>query len=63
MRTDFANAWPCCIPARRGALRRIIHLAYRSFGGRLYPYGSRVSWEPSFVTHLSAEARATFQQF
>ena len=44
-------------------LRRIIHLAYRSFGGRLYPYGSRVSWEPSFVTHLSAEARATFQQF
>ena len=19
MRTDFANAWPCCIPARRGA--------------------------------------------
>ena len=44
-------------------LRRIIHLAYRSFGGRLYPYGSRVSWEPSFVTHLSAAARATFQQF
>ena len=44
-------------------LRRIIHLAYRSFGGQLYPYGVRFSWEPSFVRHLSAEAQATFERF
>ena len=44
-------------------LRRVIHLGYRSFGGQLYPYASRFYWEPSFVKHLSAEARATFQRF
>ncbi len=52
--------WPSNYSTR---LRRIIHLAYRSFGGRLYPYGVRFSWEPGFVRHLSAEARATFQRF
>ena len=44
-------------------LRRVIHLAYRSFGGQLYPYESRFYWEPSFVKHLSGETRAIFQQF
>ena len=44
-------------------LRRVIHLAYRSFGGQLYPYESRFYWEPSFVKHLSAEAQTTFQRF
>ena len=52
--------WPSNYSTR---LRRIIHLAYRSFGGRLYPYGVRFSWEPSFVEHLSAEAQATFERF
>ena len=44
-------------------LRRIIHLGYRSFGGRLYPYTQGFSWEPSFVKHLSADAQATFERF
>ena len=44
-------------------LRRVIHLGYRSFGGGLYPYARSFYWEPSFVKHLSAEARATFKHF
>lgn len=44
-------------------LRRIIHLRYTSFGGRLYPYGSRFLWEPGFVKHLSPEGQAGFQRF
>ena len=44
-------------------LRRIIHLRYTSFGGQLYPYGSRFLWEPSFVKHLSAEGQAVFHRF
>ncbi|MDE2867703.1 MAG: phytanoyl-CoA dioxygenase family protein [Chloroflexota bacterium] len=44
-------------------LRRVIHLGYRSFGGGLYPYARSFYWEPSFVTQLSADARATFERF
>jgi len=44
-------------------LRRVIHLGYRSFGGQLYPYARSFYWEPSFVTLLSADARATFERF
>ena len=44
-------------------LRRVIHLGYRSFGGGLYPYIRGFYWEPSFVKHLSAEARATFKRY
>ena len=44
-------------------LRRVVHLGYRSFGGQLYPYASRFAWNPGFVKHLSAEARATFGRF
>ena len=44
-------------------LRRVIHLGYSSFGGRLYPYTQGFSWEPSFVKHLSSDAQATFERF
>ena len=52
--------WPSNYSTR---LRRVIHLGYRSFGGRLYPYTQGFHWEPSFVKHLSADAQATFQRF
>ena len=52
--------WPSNYSTR---LRRIIHLRYTSFGGQLYPYGSRFLWEPSFVKHLSAEGQAGFRRF
>ena len=44
-------------------LRRVIHLGYRAFGGQLFPYAQHFYWEPSFVKHLSPEARGTFQRF
>jgi hypothetical protein len=52
--------WPSNYSTR---LRRIIHLRYTAFGGRLYPYGSRFLWEPGFVKHLSADGQAVFQRF
>ncbi|MYD93863.1 MAG: phytanoyl-CoA dioxygenase family protein [Chloroflexi bacterium] len=52
--------WPSNYSTR---LRRIVHLRYTSFGGQLYPYGSRFLWEPSFVKHLSAEGQAGFHRF
>ncbi len=52
--------WPSNYSTR---LRRIIHLRYTSFGGRLYPYGSRFLWEPGFVRHLSPEGQAAFHRF
>jgi len=52
--------WPSNYSTR---LRRIIHLRYTSFGGQLYPYGSRFLWEPGFVKHLSAEGQAGFHRF
>ncbi|MCY3748078.1 MAG: phytanoyl-CoA dioxygenase family protein [Chloroflexi bacterium] len=52
--------WPSNYSTR---LRRIIHLRYTSFGGQLFPYGSRFLWEPGFVRHLSAEGQAGFHRF
>ena len=52
--------WPSNYSTR---LRRIIHLRYTSFGGRLYPYGSRFLWEPGFVKHLSPQGQAAFHRF
>ena len=52
--------WPSNYSTR---LRRIIHLRYTSFGGPLYPYGSRFLWEPGFVKHLSKQGQAVFNRF
>ncbi len=52
--------WPSNYSTR---LRRIIHLRYTSFGGQLFPYGSRFLWEPDFVRHLSPEGQAVFHRF
>ena len=44
-------------------LRRTLHLGYRCFGSRIFPYYGGHGWDLEFADQLSAESRQQFERF